>query len=284
MNHKDNHICEAPLSMEEIKKISIHILDVLDTFCKENEIKYTLAGGTLLGAIRHNGFIPWDDDIDIILPRADYERLIATFNDSSNDVRIMDYKNTQNYCWPFAKAISTSTVLIENGMKNYPLGVFVDLFPLDEVYGDESTAIKAVKKITFWKNILTLKHLRIEKHRTLWKNVVVGLGKLLIVIPDKYLIKKINNLATSYQGKDCKYKCSFMGAWGIKEIFNKDFIGEPSLHLFEGDFYNIPEDFDYYLSSLYGNYLKLPPVEKRVTHHDYEAYWKTSKEDMQYDN
>ena len=209
------------LSMTEIKEISIHILDVIDAFCKENGIKYVLAGGTLLGAIRHNGFIPWDDDIDITLPRADYERLIATFNDCNDDVRIVDYRNTQNYCWPFAKAISTSTTLIENGIKKCPLGVYVDLFPLDDICGDKSVAIKAVKKVSFWKNILTLKHLRIEKNRSIWKNIMVGLGKLLVVIPDKYLIKKINSLATSYQGKDCKYTCSFLGAWGVKEIFNK---------------------------------------------------------------
>lgn len=271
---KKKNICGERLSTTEIKDISVHILDVIVAFCKENEIAYSLAGGTLLGAIRHKGFIPWDDDIDIMLPRADYERLIATFNDSGNDVLIMDYKNTQNYCWPFAKAISTSTILIENGMKKYPLGVYVDLFPLDEVYGDRSAAIKAVKKIAFWRNILTLKHLRIERRRSIWKNIVIGLGKSLIVIPDKYLIKKINNMAISYQGKDCKYVCSFMGAWGIKEIFEKDFMGSPTLHSFEGNVYNGPEDSDHYLTSLYGDYMQLPPIEKRVTHHDYEAFWK----------
>ena len=94
------------------------------------------------------------------------------------------------------------------------------------------------------------------------------------MIPDKYLIKKINTLATSYQGKNAKYTCSFLGAWGIKEIFSKGFMGSPNVHIFEGGMYNIPEDSDHYLSSLYGDYMQLPPIEKRVTHHDYEAFWK----------
>ena len=120
------------LSLEEKKKILVSILSEVHNFCDENNLKYFLPGGTLIGAVRHKGFIPWDDDIDIYMPRNDYEKFLCEFNKESERYQVISLK-TDGYYLPFGKVIDTKTVLIENVDSDYKMGIYLDIFPLDNL-------------------------------------------------------------------------------------------------------------------------------------------------------
>lgn len=135
--------------IDELKFISYNILKFVADFCEINNIKYYLFAGTLLGAIRHEGFIPWDDDIDIAIPRDDYEKFIIEF-DRNNDVnyKVLSIENSNKYYLPYAKVIDNRTLLFEDGKESMPIGVFIDIFPLDSI-PDKSCRL-------FWNTIFCL--------------------------------------------------------------------------------------------------------------------------------
>ncbi|MDY6309086.1 MAG: LicD family protein, partial [Oribacterium sp.] len=120
------------ITADVIRPIQLQIMDELDAFCRAHEIPYTLLGGTLIGAIRHKGYIPWDDDIDICLFRPDYDRLLREFQSESGHVELWTPDRTPNYLHPYCKAVDTRTVLIEAD-KKHAIGVNVDVFPLDDM-------------------------------------------------------------------------------------------------------------------------------------------------------
>ena len=123
------------ITLAEKKQLMLSVMDEIDAFCRENGLTYFLVGGTLLGAVRHKGFIPWDDDMDIGLPRKDYERLIREFRSGSGKVRVFDFRNKEDYFWPSAKAVAENTVLYELDDRKHPIGVFIDVFPFDGFVG-----------------------------------------------------------------------------------------------------------------------------------------------------
>ena len=147
---------------EEFKPILVDMLKTIDKFCSDNNLKYFLAYGTLLGAVRHKGFIPWDDDIDIIMPRSDYQKFIQYFNKGtqSHTLQVVDCYSTNNYYLPFAKLIHTGTVVLENVNNAIPLGVFIDVFPLDNMTDQFKKSKKFFNSISLYRNLLTLKNLK----------------------------------------------------------------------------------------------------------------------------
>ncbi len=266
---------QREISQGEKQQVMLEIMDEIHDFCISNNISYYLVGGTLLGAVRHHGFIPWDDDMDIGLLRKDYEYLLENFRSKSGNIEILNYRNMDHYIWPSAKAIHKKTTLIELGREKSEIGVYIDVFPIDYIDVDSyEDAKKIVKKSNRWKNYLTLKYLRIDRNRSLAKNIIVIIGKLLYFIPDSYLIKKVNSYGKqNYSGSE-KYVCNFTGAWGLREIAKASDFAETVKGQFEGRNYLLPRGFDDYLRTVYGDYMVLPPVEKRVTHHSNKAFWK----------
>ena len=119
------------ISLEELRKIQISILDEFSIFCEENKLNYLLTGGTLIGAVRHKGFIPWDDDIDVAMPRADYERFLSSFN--VEGYRIITPYNNEKYVYPFAKLVNSKTRIIEHTDTDSDLGIYIDIFPIDYI-------------------------------------------------------------------------------------------------------------------------------------------------------
>ena len=263
------------ISMKERKEIMLSIMDEIDAYCKANNLTYFLIGGTLLGAIRHKGFIPWDDDMDIGMPRKDYEFFIMNFKSSSGNVSVNDFRTKKNFIWPGAKAIDVRTSLNEVGDKKIVSGVYVDIFPFDGIKGEYEDAINIVTKTDRWHKLLTLKYLSIDTKRSLIKNVAIVFGKILYLIPDTYLIKRINyGLKHPIDFKNCTYICNFAGAWGIKEIIKSSCFEKTQSAFFEGRIYQIPVGYDESLKTLYGDYMTPPPVEKRKSTHSGQAYWK----------
>ena len=258
------------------KAIMIQLMDEIDSYCRTNKLTYFLVGGTLLGAIRHKGFIPWDDDIDIGLPRGDYEELIKNFKSTTGNVEIRFIDNQKSYMWPNAKAIDNRTVLVELGNAKSAIGVNIDIFPFDFLPGDYDNALKIVKKHKKWKDALLLKHMIVDKNRPFLKNMIVIAGKLLFILPDSFFINRIND--TKELNKDnCEYICNLCGAWGLRELSSsKNFVNTIEAP-FEDRKYMIPVGFDNYLTTVYGDYMTPPPAEKQITHHSSESYWKEKK-------
>ena len=135
------------LSLQELKQIEFDILKMFDVFCKENNIRYFLSNGTLLGAVKYKKFIPWDDDVDLLIPREDYNRMISLFKDDDR-YQLFAYEKKQEFCYPFAKLCDMTTRKVEPGYNNgVELGVDIDLFPLDAWNDDFKKAKQEVKNI-----------------------------------------------------------------------------------------------------------------------------------------
>lgn len=147
------------ISFEEHKKIQLSILRDIDVFCQKNQIKYFLAFGTLLGAIRHKGFIPWDDDIDIAMPRPDYNKFILSFNGMVDNLKVLAPEIDLDYYAPYANVYDTRTVLEEKGTSHlkFEIGVKIDVFPIDGVPTNKIVYCFVSSIMRFYNQILFIK-------------------------------------------------------------------------------------------------------------------------------
>ena len=265
------------LQLSEIRKIQVAILRHFDSFCNQNQIRYFLCNGTLLGAVKYKGYIPWDDDIDVFLPRADYERFIRLYHaQNENSVyQLRAFELEQKYFLPFAKLMDTQTRLIEKNVADVGLGVNIDVFPIDNFGDTIDEAVKTYHRMKRLRRKLALAKLNDYSSTSFVKRM----GKILLstchkIVGAEYYCKKIIGLAvgkdgeTSYQG-NCVW-----GFYGPGEAIAKELFDETVMVEFEGEFYPAPIGYDTYLRGLYGEYEKDPPKEKQVTHHSYRAYRK----------
>lgn len=261
-----------------LKEVEVEILKEIDDFCKQNDITYYLMYGSLIGAVRHKGFIPWDDDIDIALKREDYNKFLKFFNSNRSDTfKVISLESDINYYYPFAKVINTNTVMIEEVDAPMEIGVYVDVFPLDYLPEDKKSIVLMLKKIKRLLNILNIKIIPLKRTRVLYKNIFLFLGKILFKpFTIKYLIKKISNLSQEYNKNTNGTLIGNMSSmvYGNGEIWNASDFKETDLLEFEGSYFNVPIGYKDVLTRTYGDFMKLPPKDKQISHHHNEAYWK----------
>lgn len=242
--------------------------------CEKHGLQYYACAGTCLGAVRHKGMIPWDDDVDVCMPRRDFEKLMALGDTLRPDFEIVDY-HTPYYCEPFAKFCDAGTTVVETPEFPAIFGVYVDIFPMDEV-GDEAVAYKLQRRKnkyfaryrgTF--RILTPGLLAGMISRFEFRSLAAALYYATIGRHrrDRYLAKylSVESLIQTQRGDKCMYYGGFYGF--RRELCDKKWFGRGKKVPFEDFTVTVPEDSDAYLTQFYGDYMVPPPVEFRGSHH-----------------
>lgn len=269
------------LSSDEIKKISFDILLFIDDYCKSKDITYFLCGGTMLGAFRHKGFIPWDDDIDIMLFRDDYERFISEFP-CSGHYELLNSRNTHNFPYPFTKVSDKRTYKVESIRTRFSgkIGVDVDVFPIDRVPENEVEIEAYYGEIKKMGEQLLCATCRFGRGKSLKSTVLRNAGILLYRVKELLGLSSVERIIAEFDALAKKYSETNTSKCGITSIYHygskevntiKDYF--PILYApFEGRLFPIPSNYDVYLRKLYGNYMELPPLVFQRSHHSYIAY------------
>lgn len=265
-------------SLEELKEIQLNILVALHRFCVEHGIKYSLAAGSLIGAVRHKGFIPWDDDIDIYLMRHEYNKLISLFpNNYEEKYCLLTIERDKNWHRSYGKLCDNRTIEIEETRnKSEGIGIGIDIFPIDDVPDDLTEWMLYEKLRRLLRNMMTLKSLELSKKRSIIKNILVLFSRIVLSpLSFRYLSKIIDNYAQkcNMKGYSHVYE-NCLGVYNSKHPWLKHDLEEVIDVIFEGHGVKIMQGYDDYLVTIYGDYMQLPPEEKRVTHHAFKAYWK----------
>lgn len=255
--------------LAKLHKVQVEILDEVVRVCEENDIKCFLAGGTLLGAVRHKGFIPWDDDIDICMLRDDYDKFISIANNKlSNKYFLQCYDTDDAAYFPFAKVRKNGTLFNEELVKDYKSnkGIYIDIFPLERINDPYSKKLRLDAMLI--KNIWETHLYKVGAYPRI-KDCRHPLISFLMNFKSKKGLEKWQMRLLKRQNiPNGKYVCCLIGAYDYKkDIYEYDKLFPLKKIEFEGKQYNCFKDNDYYLRNLYGDdYMQLPPVEKRVTH------------------
>lgn len=255
--------------LRKLQLTELEILKVIDKICTEHDIKYSLIGGTLIGAVRHKGFVPWDDDLDIRMSRLDYERFIKVWNSIQPEgYYLQNKRNTPAFPQSFTKIRKNNTafVLYESENKKYHTGIFVDVFPLDRIPNGR------LRKKWFLFRALIYQIFTRESDYQKNNKLIDSVVAILLKVTTKKYRKKYRD---AFEKKLVKYSsqtnwnCVAIDALSTigKELPNS--IADSYTRLeFEGQEFMCFSDWDTYLKTYFGDYMQLPPVEERTwTHH-----------------
>lgn len=251
------------ISHDEQKEIELDILKYVDSFCRKHSLQYMLTAGTLLGAVRHKGFIPWDDDVDLMMPRNDYEKLFMLFNKeaSSTNYRLISYRDKSSV-YPFFKIVAVNTVVIEDFVDpQYKTGVWVDIFPIDGV--NDKKIYGYAKKAAFKHNIAVS---NAANATTNLRRISKSILKMLFSDSDPYKIASdLDKVASRTPIKPDNNVAIVVWGYGPQEEMPYEFLESKEFE-FEGNFFYGPVLYENYLAQIYGDYMALPPQDERVPH------------------
>lgn len=246
----------------DIKDIQAKMLDIMieiDRICQKHHLRYLLDGGTMLGAVRHKGFIPWDDDADVMMPRDDYEKFMKIAETELGAPYVFQcLENTDGYPYNFGKVFDTSTTYVEGFTANASMshGIYVDVFPMD--YVDDSY----------------LKHADMIAHYTMLRYYKLGLASGIKAVAARPLsLSFINKRASShmkYYGIRGNMVCKLCHHGKNKPPISLDLFNDTILTPYENTMLRVPAAYDAFLTGRYGDYMQLPPEEERVPCHQVE--------------
>ena len=257
------------LNLQEVQQRELEIFKVLTQICSKYGIRYCLAGGTLLGAVRHKGFIPWDDDIDVNMPRDDYDLLLSHADEinASGDYKLAACE-LGNLNYPFAKIYDLHTSIRklydhDETEKN----LWIDIFPMDGLPDDEREVRKIFNKTLAARRILRVKQARTGEGKTAFRRLLKPLVKTLCMpLPDDKILDYINRTCRTYKVDECGYMGGIANGYGPQERVPRKLYLKSVPMQFEDMEVSAPGCWEYYLKNLYGDYMQLPPEDKRVTH------------------
>lgn len=260
------------ISFDESKKILTETLKSIDRCCRDNQIPYSLTWGTLIGAIRHHGIIPWDDDIDLMMKREDYNRFLKIYNDPQYEVYCP--QKTPGFYHILTKVSNKGTAIYYNFWKDSPHGVWISIFPYDNVPDVESKSWRLKRSV-----LLQLYHIRTSRWtytRKWYANVVIAISRLfLIPISPNIMFRQIEKCLTKYNGQKTKNISIWDNGYGYTRFARfPSVLFEECIDVdFEGGKFSVIKGYDQFLRQYYGDYMTPPPVEKQVPSHDYKAYY-----------
>ncbi len=270
----------SEIDIEQLKKIELQLLIAVHKICEQENLRYSLGGGTLLGAVRHKGFIPWDDDIDIMMPRPDYDAFISYCLSNEVPFKILSWETDKSYVDLSAKIYDPETVLEDDNIVNGDkIGVNIDVFPIDGLGNTRKKAVKAFKSTSFKRNLLVAagwkKFFKSKTHAWYYEPFRFAFFVLSRFVNKSKLFASIQKKYTKIDFDSVEFAAAVGGSYREKEILPKSVFTEYTELPFEGVNFKAISQYDTYLSSIYGDYMKLPPEEKRVSHHTFKAFYKT---------
>ncbi len=251
---------------QEMKDMQLAMTESVARFCEEKGLRYSLGGGTLLGAIRHKGYIPWDDDVDVMLPRPDYEVWRRTYKAEKCGYAMQHADNDLKFPFLFTKIYDPRTVLEE---KHCVSGVYIDVFPVDGLPVPEKQMQYAAEQYKL-KQLLWRCNLFFQEN----SKDASWIECLLYRYRHWFARKKIREFYNRYPYEKSEHAGGVVGSYPDKENVPRRVFDSYSTCEFEGRVFNRIADYDTYLKIIYGDYMQLPPEEKRVSHHLYKVYWK----------
>lgn len=266
------------IAVDEVKQLELALLKYTKEICEKNNIEYFLGYGTLLGAVRHKGFIPWDDDVDVVLFREEYNKLIQAVEDDNHEyIKVFHMGNTSSYLGPYAMIVDTRTFLKHKKVKAElinGLGVYIDVFPLDK--GENIQQIESlIKKSYQYKAMNNLTMVTSfdgdSKLKILVKQLVAPFANM---VGHEKWCNKIEKLADKLGAAKPKYAVDLMWEPRMNWVIPIKAYDNSVMLPFEDDYFNAPADYDLVLRTGYGDYMQLPPEEERITGHYYDYHWK----------
>lgn len=296
MSHNLHYLCLCIIAiMMDIKDIkkewNATILDILKAFmkiCKDNGLTYYCCAGTAIGAVRHHGIIPWDDDIDVIMPRPDYDRLLDIAKTADfGEYEIITPYDDETYPLYFSKLSNRNTTLIEDRQIPCVIGLYVDIFPLDATDDDVAKAKRLKDRYTKIINRLNAvsthntfgEYLSLLKKKEEWGRFAIKtLAFFCRSAMRRHLIRQMDRLSHLYDYDKAKNVQVYTGSYGHREVFPKSWLGKGKEFPFEDTTVLLPECYDEYLRHFFNDYMQFPPVEQRIEKHN-RAYLNIHKKE-----
>ena len=261
------------ISLKEHQAIMLRLLCEFHEYCERNNLRYYLTGGTLLGAVRHQGFIPWDDDVDVVMPRPDYERFIQN-RQLSDKTLVVSCVHQHNYYhpYPYCNVIDAETIMVEHLPVNH--GVYIDVFPLDGVPEDKKEYKRLISSLlrnqSLFSNIINKR----AGFGSLKKIAKTVLGSTGIFINEIKLGRHIDKTASKYRYEECDRVAHLVLLLKKPERFvsPKAEYNDYVMLCFEGQEFRCPAQYDNILRRSFGDYMQLPPENERLGHHGIDVY------------
>lgn len=266
------------LTLQEIQSETLKIMKLIHKICVEQNLKYSLFYGTLIGAVRHKGFIPWDDDLDIVMPRADYEKLCEYFilhEKELSPFKWFSYKTVKNYPYMIARVCNTNFRMEAENEKDCGMGTFVDIYPLDGA-GNGNHKFLYHKAWFYSSMYFSNSRIHYVPVKGFFKTVIKKTAFILSKVKKiESIRKKLEEIAQKYPYESSSYiACMTWLDSGRKNVFRKDDIEKLIISPFQESEFYIPQNYDSLLATYYGDYMQLPPENERIGHHFYKIYRK----------